>query len=76
MNFFDEVFKTIKKIPRGKVATYGQVAALSGSPRATKQVGWALHQTGDKGLEKVPWHRVVNRQGRISIIHTDHPAEE
>ena len=52
----------IRRIPRGRVATYGQIAALLGRPRAARAVGWAMHDCpGD-----VPWHRVVNASGGIS----------
>lgn len=52
------------QIPRGKVATYGQVALLCGSPRASRAVGWALHQNPLFG--EIPCHRVVNREGRLA----------
>jgi methylated-DNA-protein-cysteine methyltransferase-like protein len=66
-NFFRRVVIIIKKIPRGKVATYGQIAALSGNPRAARQVAWVLHSASDK--EKLPWQRVINSQGGISLPH-------
>lgn len=54
----------IRKIPRGRVATYGQIAALAGYPRNARQVGTVLRSLPeDSG---VPWHRVVNAQGRVS----------
>ena len=56
---------TIKKIPVGKVATYGQVAALAGNPRAARQVVRTLHTSSDR--EELPWHRVINARGRISL---------
>ena len=59
MSFFQEVYRICKKIPKGKVATYGQIAALAGKPRASRQVGWALHQNPEPGI--IPCHRVVNR---------------
>jgi methylated-DNA-protein-cysteine methyltransferase related protein len=59
------VYKVVKKIPRGRVATYGQIAALAGMPRAARQVGYALRATPDN--VKIPWHRVVNAQGRVSM---------
>jgi methylated-DNA-protein-cysteine methyltransferase-like protein len=59
------VVNLIKRIPRGKVATYGQIAALAGNPRAARQVVRVLHTQSQS--EKLPWHRVVNRQGRISL---------
>lgn len=62
---FQLVVMLIKKIPRGKVATYGQIAALAGNPRAARQVAWVLHSAADK--EKLPWQRVINSQGGISL---------
>jgi methylated-DNA-protein-cysteine methyltransferase-like protein len=63
--FFRRVAEVIKKIPRGKVATYGQIAVLAGNPRAARQVAWVLHSASDK--EKLPWQRVINRAGTISL---------
>lgn len=60
-----EIIKVIKRIPRGRVATYGQVAALAGNPRAARQVVRALHSSS--GKEKLPWHRVINSQGKIAL---------
>jgi len=59
--FFQTVYEIVKKIPRGKVATYGQVARAAGNPRMARQVGWALHQNPEEGM--IPCHRVVNRFG-------------
>jgi methylated-DNA-protein-cysteine methyltransferase-like protein len=58
------IYRTVKRIPKGKVATYGQVAALSGNPGAARQVGYALHTLSE--VTAVPWHRVVNARGEIS----------
>jgi methylated-DNA-protein-cysteine methyltransferase-like protein len=55
----------IKRIPRGKVATYGQVATLAGNPRAARQVVRILHSSSKK--DKLPWHRVVNSQRKIAL---------
>ncbi|MBK7143052.1 MAG: MGMT family protein [bacterium] len=57
--------QVIRKIPRGKVATYGQVAAMAGNPRDPRSVGWVLH--GCSESEKLPWFRVINREGKISL---------
>ncbi|MFA5134839.1 MAG: MGMT family protein [Patescibacteria group bacterium] len=76
MNFYDKVYHTVKKIPRGKVATYGQIAALVGSPRGARMVGWALHAMDDGKLEHIPWQRVINREGRISTTCEVHPPAE
>jgi methylated-DNA-protein-cysteine methyltransferase-like protein len=59
----EEIRRTIRKIPKGKVATYGDVAALAGFPGAARQVAWALH----KASGPVPWHRVLGAGGRISL---------
>jgi methylated-DNA-protein-cysteine methyltransferase related protein len=64
-SFFRRVVTVIKKIPRGKVATYGQIAALAGNPRGARQVAWVLHSASDK--EKLPWQRVINSKGTISL---------
>lgn len=64
-SFHQNVIRTIKRIPRGKVATYGQIAMLAGDPRGARQVARALHSSSDK--ENLPWHRVINSQGRISL---------
>ncbi len=65
MNFREKVYLAVKKIPKGKVVSYGQVAAYCGSPRAARQVGWMLRLLADG--DSVPWWRVVNRNGEISI---------
>jgi methylated-DNA-protein-cysteine methyltransferase-like protein len=75
MNFFSRITLLVQKIPKGQVATYGQIAALAGNPRASRMVGWALHSLPEKKLETVPWHRVINREGRISTTCLDHTAE-
>jgi len=54
----------VRRIPRGRVATYGQVARLAGLPGRARQVGWALHSSGSAG--SVPWHRVINARGEVS----------
>ena len=64
MNFFDKVYKAVKQIPRGKVATYGQIACAIGSPRSARQVGYALHVNPQPYV--IPCHRVVNREGRLT----------
>lgn len=64
MNFFEKVYEVVKQIPEGRVATYGQVALAAGSPKASRQVGWALHGNPYKGI--VPCHRVVFRDGSLT----------
>lgn len=73
MTFKEQVIRKIKEIPSGEVATYGQIAALAGSPRAALMVGRILHQSSES--ERLPWQRVINSQGRISIINMAFPAE-
>jgi methylated-DNA-protein-cysteine methyltransferase-like protein len=63
--FTRRVIDTIRAIPKGTVATYGQVAALAGNRRAARQVSRILHSSSRK--HELPWHRVVNREGRISL---------
>ena len=74
--FYDQVYRVVQQIPPGKVATYGQIAALLGNPRAARAVGWALHGLRDGEADRVPWHRVINAQGRISTSCRQHPAHE
>lgn len=68
--FEQKVRSIISKIPMGKVATYGQVAALAGSPRSALAVGRILRNSA----ESMPWQRVINSQGRISIQNMEYPA--
>lgn len=60
---WQRIHAVVKKIPKGRVATYGQVARLAGLPRRARLVGYVLSALED---ERVPWHRVVNSQGAIS----------
>ena len=64
-DFFRRVYRKVREVPRGRVATYGQIASLLGSPRAARTVGWALQALDDGS--GVPWHRVVDAQGRIRV---------
>ena len=61
---FDRIYDVVKQIPKGKVATYGQVAAMAGNPRWARVVGYALHSNPDP--EHIPCYRVVNRNGEVS----------
>ena len=61
---YDRIYDAVRRIPKGRVATYGQVAVLAGIPRQPRQVGYALAALPD--YEKAPWHRVVNAKGEIS----------
>ncbi len=69
MSFKEKVIRIVNKIPYGRVTTYGTVATLAGLPRAARMVGGILHYNGDK----LPWHRVINRHGFISIKSLEHP---
>jgi len=64
---YQRIYQVVQRIPRGRVATYGQVASLAGLPGHARQVGYALHATPDD-LE-LPWHRVINARGEISARH-------
>ena len=64
MNTFDKIYDVVKKIPKGKVCTYGCVAAMAGNPRWSRVVGYALHVNPEPG--KIPCHRVVTRNGEVS----------
>lgn len=64
-SFSQRVKSLIKKIPPGKVATYGQIATLAGNPRGSRTVAWVLHSSTRK--ENLPWHRVINSKGMISL---------
>ncbi|MFD2442960.1 MGMT family protein [Bacillus sp. CGMCC 1.16607] len=64
-SFTERAIKIIKNIPVGKVMTYGQIAKLSGSPRGARQVVRILHSMSKK--HRLPWHRVVNSKGELSI---------
>lgn len=61
MGVFERIYEVVCQIPKGKVATYGQVAALAGNPRWARVVGYALHSNPKPGV--IPCHRVVNRNG-------------
>lgn len=61
---FELIYEQVKKIPRGKVATYGQLAILAGNSRWARVVGYALHANPDP--DNIPCYRVVNRYGRLS----------
>lgn len=63
--FSKAVIKWVQKIPRGKVATYGQIARLAGKPGAARGVGWILNSSSEK--HRLPWQRVINSQGAISF---------
>jgi len=64
-DFTQRIINLIKKIPEGKVLTYGFIAKLAGNPRAARQVSWILHSSSKK--YNLPWHRVISSKGKISL---------
>ena len=64
MSSYTLIYEQVKRIPKGKVATYGQIAALAGNLRWARVVGYALHVNPSQ--EEIPCHRVVNRHGETS----------
>jgi methylated-DNA-protein-cysteine methyltransferase-like protein len=61
---YERIWSTVRRIPRGKVATYGQIAELAGMEGHARQVGYAMHALPPKS--NVPWHRVINSRGEVS----------
>ncbi len=64
MKRYELIWSVVRKVPRGRVATYGQIAEIAGLEGHARQVGYALHNLPEK--TNVPWHRVVNAKGEIS----------
>lgn len=62
---YERIYRAVRRIPRGRVATYGDIARLAGMPGQPRLVGYALHAA--PAGARIPWHRVVNAQGRISV---------
>lgn len=62
---YARIYAVVRRIPRGRVATYGQIAELAGLPGHARQVGYALHAL--PGGTTVPWHRVLNASGGLSL---------
>lgn len=81
-SFYVQVYKVAQQIPPGKVTSYGRIALMLGHANAARAVGYALSALNapDSGepytAATVPWQRVVNSQGRISIHHREHAAQE
>lgn len=67
MSFFEKVYAVVRKIPYGKVCTYGLIAKHLGSPQSARMVGYAMNASHD--LPDVPAHRVVNRNGQLTGKH-------
>lgn len=73
-SLYQEIYQVVALIPVGKVATYGQIAALTGHPRHARLVGYALNRLAVDS--DVPWHRVINAQGSLSLHKLDVQAEQ
>ncbi|MEM6398803.1 MAG: MGMT family protein [Cyanobacteria bacterium P01_D01_bin.116] len=65
MSTYDLIYKTVRQIPAGKVATYGQIADLAGIYGKARLVGYAMFRV-DTTSDDIPWHRVINAKGEIS----------
>lgn len=64
---YEQIYATVRRIPFGKISSYGRIAALAGYPRQARLVGYALHALrNEPGRDEVPWWRVINVAGRIS----------
>ncbi len=72
-SLYQRIYAAVSRIPPGRVVTYGQIASLVGSPRGARLVGWALSSL--PAGTTVPWQRVVNREGRITIANLNFPPE-
>ncbi len=77
-NFYEQVYAVVRCIPQGKVTSYGRIAQMLGRPRAARAVGYALNALKDlhedPDYANIPWQRVINSQGRISIVNREHSA--
>jgi len=62
---YERIYRAVRKVPRGKVTTYGAIARMAGLPRQARLVGYALSALRDGS--SLPWHRVINAQGRLSL---------
>jgi methylated-DNA-protein-cysteine methyltransferase-like protein len=81
-SFYVQVYKVAQQIPPGRVTSYGRIALMLGRPNGARAVGYALSalnapESGELYTSAtVPWQRVVNNKGRISIHHREHAAQE
>jgi methylated-DNA-protein-cysteine methyltransferase-like protein len=77
-NFYEQVYQVVRRIPSGQVSTYGRIAAMLGRPHAARAVGYALNalKADNPANRDVPWQRVINSQGRISIVNREHGANQ
>jgi len=69
---YEKIYAAVRKIPRGRVSTYGNIARLAGLPRQARLVGYALHAL--PAGTRLPWHRVINAQGRLSLARNNAAA--
>lgn len=69
MSSYPKIYAVVRRIPRGRVATYGQVATLAGLPGQARLIGYALSAV--PAHSNVPWHRVINAAGRVSLRRTE-----
>ncbi|MGI9432203.1 MAG: MGMT family protein [Myxococcota bacterium] len=63
---YERIYRVVKRVPKGRVATYGQIAELAELPRQARQVGYALHALSGDASGTVPWQRGVNARGEVS----------
>ena len=74
--FYERVYAIVRQIPKGKVTSYGRIADMLDATGAARQVGYAMSALKNRGdhspYDDIPWQRVVNRQGRISIKGSEH----
>lgn len=76
-SFYDRVYEVVRRVPFGRVTTYGDVSRLlTGTSRSARSVGWALHGLPPDRVHEVPWWRVINARGRVSTSCQEHPASE
>lgn len=66
MNSYEAIYAAVRRIPCGRVSSYGRIALLAGHPRQARLVGYALHALRSTGGDELPWWRVVNHAGYIS----------
>jgi methylated-DNA-protein-cysteine methyltransferase-like protein len=75
-SFYDQVYEVVRSIPKGKVTSYGRIAAMLGAPSRARQVGYAMsalrYKVDDPDYRGIPWQRVVNSKGYISIRGARH----
>jgi methylated-DNA-protein-cysteine methyltransferase related protein len=78
VNFYRQVYAVVRRIPSGKVTSYGRIAQMLGAPNAARAVGYALRalKDDDGRHSDVPWHRVINSQGRITIVNREAGAQQ